>query len=275
MSKLFASLGGEQRLVFSEREVSKVDYFEVPENINGVEFNNEQNRNDDEWFYIVVGEAHYQMVQNYIDNSNNTTGTNQISFDDFAKINSIYKVIGTDCIWQKITPSKNLAPKHILNFKTDNLELTNTPAGLEISENVDAYYKSENRRLFFRSFRRIKSLFDGIEDFYVIATEQEVNDFKADDFCKFDTDIKFGQSQMKMLKLALEDEDIDFSSNEFKQKVNEIAQGYPNVPSFENNHFVISTSKQLTAVLKATLGRYYKNPVTDKKMEASSARKVE
>lgn len=118
-------------------------------------------------------------------------------------------------------------------------------------------------------------MFDNIEDFYRVATQQDIEEFKQLSVVSCGSGLKVGDNNLKMLAIINDDDDIDLNSNIFKSKLLTTYSDYPNQDfQVENGQFIINTNKQLTSFLKLALGRLYTNPMSNSKMEASSAKKL-
>lgn len=249
-----------------------------PEITNPKKYDPEVHLEDDEWFFIEIDSAHEKMVHEYSCFFSNTAGLNDISKDEFSNIDVIFKQLQKGkIVFQKITASKRLIDKSILKWaeKRKKANRTAIENGIEIKKSIDALFDGTDK-LYFRSFRTIKNMFSGIEDYYRVATEQELSEFKELSIISCNDKLKVGTNNLKMLALLSNDEDIDLTDNKFYNKLLGEYVKYPNQDfQIANNQFVINTNKQLTSFLKLALGRLYTNPMTEHKMEASSAKKID
>lgn len=275
--RLFAKVKKEHRLIFSDDEIQQVSHL-VPPVINyEIKFDSESKLHDDEWFYIEIDQEHQEMITEYSSNLKNTVGVIQLEKSDFSKVSAIYKISSNYYLWKKITAGKQLAPKHILRVQTNVLSVQETSEGIEISESVDAYYKTDLRKLYFKSFSRIRSLFDGIDDYYKIATTEEIMTFKDLGLASFTDNVEFKDRNQKTLKVILDDESIDLKNAEFKTRIlPKLIMDFGNneISLNDNGQVDISNNKQLTVLLTVLSGRRYKNPVTEDLTEATHTKKV-
>lgn len=244
---------------------------------NSIEFNPELRLETEDWFYIEIDDEHMSMIKEYEDIFLNTTGLNDVSEEEFSKIDLIFRKVDNDgLVFQKITQSKRLVDKSILKwrFRSRRAERTIIENGIELKSENDAYFDGNNK-LYFKNFRTIRSLFKGIDDYYRIASQVEVDEFKEFNLVSFVSDFKIKTNNLKMLAV-LKDYDIDLDDIAVK---NTLLRTYSQYPSQEfelddNQNFIIDSNRKLTCLLKLALGRLYTNPITHHKMEANHAKKL-
>lgn len=145
---------------------------------NSREFDPEIKLEHEEWFYIEIDDVHMSMVKEYGDKFLNTAGLNDVNEEEFSKIDLIFRKVENDgLVFQKITQSKRLVDKSILKWRHRRAERTIIENGIELKSENDAYFDG-NDKLYFKNFRTIRSLFKGIDDYYRIASQAEVDEFK-------------------------------------------------------------------------------------------------
>ena len=244
---------------------------------NSIEFNPELRLETEDWFYIEIDDEHMSMIKEYEDKFLNTAGLNDVSEEEFSKIDLIFcKVDNDGLVLQKITKSKRLVDKSILKWRYSSrrAERTIIENGIELKSENDAYFDG-NDKLYFKNFRTIRSLFKGIDDYYRIASLAEVDEFKEFNLVSFVSDFKIKTNNLKMLAV-LKDYDIDLDDIAVKSTLLRTYSQYPS-QEFElddNQNFIIDSNRKLTCFLKLALGRLYTNPITHHKMEANHAKKL-
>jgi len=217
------------------------------------------------------------MISEYSDQFSNTVSLNDVGASDFSKIDLIFqKGENDDLIFQKITKSKRIVEKSILRWipNIGRPERTIIENGIELKSEIDAYFDGNNK-LYFKSFKTIRSLFNGIDDYYRIASQAEVDEFKEFNLVHFVSEFEIKNNNLKMLAV-LKDYDINLDDTDIKQTLLETYGGYPHqeFELDENDIFQINSNKKLTSFLKLALGRLYTNPITNDKMEANYAKKL-
>ena len=242
---------------------------------NSREFDPEIKLEHDEWFYVEIDDSHMSMVKEYEDKFLNTVGLNDVNEAEFSKIDLIFRKVKNDgLVFQKITQSKRLVDKSILKLRHRRAERTIIENGIELKSENDAYFDG-NDKLYFKNFRTISSLFKGLDDYYRIASQAEVDEFKEFNLVRFVKEFKIKTNNLKMLAV-LKDYGIDLNDITVKSTLLRTYSQYPN-QEFElddNQNFIIDSNRKLTCLLKLALGRLYTNPITHHKMEANHAKKL-
>lgn len=244
---------------------------------NSREFDPEIKLEHEEWFYIEIDDEHMSMIKEYEDKFLNTAGLNDVNEEEFSKIDLIFRKVENDgLVFQKITKSKRMVDKSILKWwgNSRRAERTIIENGIELKSENDAYFDG-NDKLYFKNFRTIRSLFKGIDDYYRIASQAEVDEFKEFNLVSFVSDFKIKTNNLKMLAV-LKDYGIDLNDVAVKSTLLRTYSQYPN-QEFElddNQNFIIDSNRKLTCLLKLALGRLYTNPITHHKMEANHAKKL-
>ena len=243
---------------------------------NSREFDPEIKLEHEDWFYIEIDDEHMSMVKEYGDKFSSTVSLNDVTEEEFSKIDLIFRKVENDgLVFQKITKSKRMVDKSILKWwgNSRRAERTIIENGIELKSENDAYFDG-NDKLYFKNFRTIRSLFKGIDDYYRIASQAEVDEFKEFNLVSFVSDFKIKNNNLKMLAI-LKDDEIDLSDTSIISTLLTSYKQYPEQDfKVSKGKFIIDTNKQLTSFLKLALGRLYTNPITSHQMEASSARRL-
>ena len=246
-----------------------------PDNI--IKFDPEAQLEHEDWFYIEIDDIHMPMVKEYGDKFLSTVSLNDVTEEEFTKIDLIFRKVENDgLVFQKITKSKRMVDKSILKWipNIGKPERTIIENGIELKSAIDAYFDG-NDRLYFKNFRTIRSLFKGIDDYYRIASQAEVDEFKQFNLVSFVSDFEIKTNNLKMLAV-LKDYGIDLNDIGVKRTLLRSYSQYPNqeFELDENQNFIIDSNRKLTCFLKLALGRLYTNPITHHKMEANHAKKL-
>ena len=246
-----------------------------PDNI--IKFDPEAQLEHEDWFYIEIDDIHMPMVKEYGDKFLSTVSLNDVTEEEFTKIDLIFRKVENDgLVFQKITKSKRMVDKSILKWipNIGKPERTIIENGIELKFAIDAYFDG-NDRLYFKNFRTIRSLFKGIDDYYRIASQAEVDEFKQFNLVSFVSDFEIKTNNLKMLAV-LKDYGIDLNDIGVKRTLLRSYSQYPNqeFELDENQNFIIDSNRKLTCLLKLALGRLYTNPITHHKMEANHAKKL-
>lgn len=257
-------------------ETNELEFFVEPDIQTEKQFENRINLENDEWFYIEIDPEHEMMITNYSDNFGNTVGLNDITDDEFGIVEVLFQQLEDEkIVFQKITPSKRLIHKKYLKKKhADKVEVNTIEHGIELSERVDAYFDGD-KKLYFKKFSTIKSMFECIECYYRTASKEEIENFKKYAIVSLGDNLSdFGDANMKMVAIIADHVEIDLDDDAFKSKLMTEAARYNGKFQINNGQFQINKKTQLKDFLKLAIGELYPNPMTNEKMEASSAKRI-
>ena len=168
------------------------------------------------------------MISEYSDKFLNTASLNDVNRDEFSKIDLIFRKVDIDgLVFQKITQSKRMVEKSILRWipNIGRPERTIIENGIELKSEIDAYFDG-NDKLYFKSFKTIRSLFNGIDDYYRIASQAEVDEFKEFKLVHFVSDFEIKANNLKMLAV-LKDYDINLDNIKIKRILLKTHGNYP------------------------------------------------
>jgi len=277
MRRLFGKIetGRTQELIyiFNDAKADDFEEFRKPEIVNEKEFGSELNLNEDEWFYIKIKNDHYEdMIGGYGLVVKNTTSLNQISRDNFGKLTVIFRSVDDDgLIFQKITPKKRLSNKKIITIgdAPDAKRIT----GIDISDKVDAYFNG-NDRIYFKSYRTIKSLFKHIEEYYRIATAEDVKIFYEFSGCEiFVRNSDLTDSIRKKIAIIVDNKKLDLNNQTVISKLIDYHEDYTKDELYvSSGQFIVQSKKQLDSFCSLVLGRFYENYMTGDTEEALSTK---
>lgn len=284
--KLLAKVSGktgEHRVVFtSEDQMRLIKGFDVPDidMERAIEFNPERKLESDEWFYIDLDDEHIaDMIMPYIEAGASTADLNIVSSDDYTRIEVVYKIISPTVeneksliIFQKITNGSQIANKRFLCFSSHEPVLVQQRDSIEFTNRQDAFFDGHSR-LFFKNFSSIRSFLPGIDDYYRLATDDEIISLKEAAPVSFLGEFKIGIRNRKRLAAIMNDGNIDLKSPSFQNKLRNYASRYSECGLVlgDDDKFKIQNDRELGAFLSLASGRYYTSETTDEKMEAKDA----
>lgn len=275
---------GEHKIIFSSKDdLDKVDFFDVPD-IAGdktIEFDAEKKLESDEWFYVELDDEHKPMVKPYSKNISTSSDLNPITADDYSNVEVIYKISGSSenesehfIVFQKVTKAYYIVSKRFITFG-DHPEIHSQQNMIDFSGRQDAYFDGYSR-LYFRSFSTIKSMFDGIEDYYRKATDDEVRKIKGSSLITISEDFTIGVRNLKRIAAILSDDKIKLDDSSFQSDLKAYIEKFEELEIVvgDDGKFELKSDRELGIFLTAALGRYYISEVTGEKMEATSASRL-
>lgn len=267
MAKTKGKSGEILKVLSAEDEI-----FEVPDLSCLVKYSNKRILEDEEWF--VLDKFKSRRYRNeFIDGSFNSTNYNQIKRDQYQKIEYLCSKQNDYFLFQRFTPARILQKRWFKISGEPNLE-TNAPI-IVLNDPVDAVYKITTDELYFKKIETIKSIFDGIEELYREATQEEVNTFLSESFIVpkdgFDG-TKVKTANRKRIAMAM-DALKDFTKKDKKQIFEYIKEYCLDVP-VEGNAFVVSNEEHLKKILYGIDQRYYTTPIGHEKRLANSVSEI-
>ena len=270
------------------------DSYRPPNILESIAFTNPQYALEDgEWFYIelVDTDKKEEMLGGYIKASRSMASINQIRSDYYSEVDCIFGVNGCDILFTKITPSFVIKNKFIIEIgpikkgALRQAQIRSQAAGIDFNPSkIDAFYKADKNRLYFRSFRTVNSLFSGMNEYYRSASEEEVRKFLELDIFEVDESItpnKINSSIVKRIAAITDDPEIglyDDNSNNCKKKVidvvNSIEKGALRV-EIQNGKILLKRPTDVRVVCDILLGNIYRSPITDDMRRTSGNIRIE
>lgn len=238
-------------------------------------FDPEKKLESDEWFYVEPDEERKnELISPYISTLTNIDSVNPIAQEDYQDIRAICLVEDGETekiILTRVFPRFYTMSKTIFKWD-DGPKLETQSSSVDFTANIDAYWA--NGKLYFKSYSHIKPVFDGLENFYRTATEEERNDFLGKDYFSCpNTGIEIGHRNLR--KIASVINSINWSDSETRQKYINYANQYPNIGvQIDDGKMKIESNQDVTKILTVLEERIYTTPITGENREANSVTKL-
>lgn len=196
--------------------------------------------------------------------------------EQFSKIAYLIAIQGKDFYFQKVMPSLFIRRKIVIFGEVAEVE--NGVNRLVINQNPDAIYVKDSDTLIFRNLATITSIFDGIDQLYREATQQETEKFLKEPFItlknNFDVD-KVSKPNRKRIALAME----TLAKLPRKDQIDMCAyiQGYCNEKlkyDKKINKFELSSDNELKLLLYGIEQRFYTTQFGQEKRLANSVQAI-
>ena len=245
-----------------------------------IRFSAEAALDDDECYFVDLDEGHSGMMEAYIQNAESTAGVSVLGKDDYSSMEVIYvaRIVDGEAkgiAFQKITSGVRVDNGICLLFYDGGPKIKERDRGIRIVDRVDAFYDVEHRRIYFREFPKIKCMFDGIEDYYRIATEAEVRKIKECGYLNIGENVKISERNLKRIATIVDERILD--RQEYKVKLNEIFNEYGEMLGLEkgdDGKIQIRSGAELSKALSVMMGRCFTNEITGEKTVAVRAEKI-
>lgn len=236
-------------------------------NMSLIEYDCRYKLDSEEWFRI--SKFSEQGYGNIVQNIENTANFDQLVEGEYSKIKHLVFIDNDLFYFEKITNAKVLRKK-VLNFSDEPI-LEKSPKVITLNNKPDAIYDKEEDTLCFRNLSTIKDIFNGIEELYKEATDEETQKFMAMSCVslggKFTiTNIK--PANRKRITMAWKS--YQSWNQELRDKFIEYAHKYRPDITYSDNKFVVTNEKELKQILYAMDERYYTTELQNEKRLANS-----
>lgn len=230
-----------------------------------------------EWFFVELSlQQISEMINPYL--SCRSSNPDKIDLAEFELIKSLFEIVDNKILLSTLPKSNKIGEsgKTLLEITDDNkVEVHNSAFAIDLPKNVDAYYDGD-KRIYFQKFSKCKSLFKDFDVFYQIASRDEKESFFEIDFFEIgelDPDAINPREAAKIARI-LDNEDINFNDNTFRQKVVDYADKYPKsgVSVTQNNRLKMHEKSDLSSIIKLLEENFYTSELTDTPMQSPNAK---
>jgi len=248
------------------------DLFDMPDLSDNQTYSPLYKLEDDEWYkldnFLSLG-----YENSLIGSTFNSTDYNQITEQQYSKINYLCSKQGDFFLFQKMSSTRLLYKKWFYISGAPHLEI-NKPI-IILNSFVDAVYDINGDSLYFKNIARIKSMFRGIEELYREATQDEVDTFLEQDFISLEG--TFTSNNVKTAnrkRIAMVIDTINQFTPDDKQQIFQYIRSYCEDVPVDGGNFLVSTEEHLKKILFGIEQRYYTTPIGNEKRLANSILKL-
>lgn len=259
----------------------------IPDFSNARAYDDDYKLHDGEWFVVNDFSTKSYSIE-LLNNEFDATVYSNLAKQLYKKIAYVISVQEDEdgnviYIFQNVTSSHLLSKQKYISFgpielgisgvtNTDQASLINNENILVLKNLPDCYYVKAEDKLYFRNLSCITSIFDGINELYNEATDEEVQTLLDMEMVNLGAD--FGVDKVKIpnrrkIKEAL----IRYNSfsDEKKQLLPTYVSKYcPTLFDEETQKFNINSEKELTELLNGMNQRYYTTEIDEEKRLANS-----
>lgn len=237
--------------------------FQFPEIENEILYDTLRKLENDEWFYIEPDDKETMLWQ-YIHAIENTGSTNLIQLRDYLNISCLYlwEIVDSSekILFSKIFPRQKIRSSNYIIFDGEPTLETKLNS-VDVSWEIHAYWNGT--KLYFRSYKTVMSLFPGISQYYVTATEEEKNNFLNSDLFKVSWNIKVWEKNMKKIAFIMREMNINFSDVNTRLIYKDYAIKYNQILNLsEDNKIIVKWNADLTKAIKIIQGCFWTSEIT-------------
>lgn len=260
-------------------DVTVFDSIEEPDNARS--YDDEYKLQEREWF-VVENFSTKEYCISLLQEDFIPTSYSYMRREDYKKIDFVVSIQNDRYfLFQKITPSYLYSRKSMISWgnllnPSEQARLIKEDNILVIKDTPDCIFVKDTDKLYFKNLSAITSIFNGINELYREATDDEVETFLSMDIINLESD--FSKDQVKTanrrrIKEAAERYN-NFSAEQKSRIPNYISQYCPNLYDATTNRFRISNEKELTELLNSLNQRYYTTEIDGEKRLANSVTKL-
>lgn len=264
--------------VLKSNDIEEEELFTTFDITNATKFEKKFKSNDGESFYLELStEDDKKIIEPFLKIFESEEIANRINKKkyDFENINNIFYQVDNKIKIQKVY-CKYYFRKKILC--TDKGIETNKDI-IVLQKEIDAIFDKNTNKLYFKDFRKIKTIIPGMDKFYREATDEDCDKFLNSsilvsiDFKKNNINNSIRQKIAIMLdEKQLEDSNI---INKIQNCINVCKEKDANFisPEIQNNKIIIKNNKDIKILYKLLNGCYYTNMINEELMETNSQKK--
>lgn len=225
---------------------------------------------DDECWFYVENASNQTYAIDLLKEEFSSADLDLLKQNQFCKIDYLFEVSGENILFQRITSSKLISKKCILNLG-DNFHYEDNNRSIQINDYPDAIYKRSEDRLYFQRLEKITKIFKGIDQLYREATNSEVEEFLESDFIKIDSGFsssKVGTPNRK--RIALVKDRLSAMTEKQKKAMLDYIGNYKPSLQRDGNAFKIKNDEELKELIYGIDERYYTTIIGSEKRLANS-----
>lgn len=240
-----------------------------------IEYIPDHNLDEDAWFK--VGEfSQKAFCLDFLKEGFDSKDYDDLKKDQFTKIAYIFSTQGSDFYFQKISPSLFICKKSIAFGEVAKIE--EGESRLIVNNKPDAIYFKNSDTLVFRSLPSISSIFNGIDELYKEATNEEVGDFLGESFISLGAGFgvqSVSKPNRKRIALAMASL-VNMTPQDRSDMLAYINDYCNSKLSFdaESGKFEVTKDDELKLLLYGVEQRFYTTPFGKQKRLANSVQDV-
>lgn len=236
-------------------------------------FSGKYKADDDETYYIDLSDNN-QILEKYIQSAESSMDIPVVTKQDFPELNAIYVIDENGNIKFQRVWAKYYFKKGFLGFNESSVcKIKQNDTIITLTGNTDAYYDANEKRLYFKNFMTIKTMFPGIEMFYREATAEDVKNFKAISIIDFDDNgVKLSDTSRRKIADMI---DSGVLNNSDLSVLQSYATKYNQCLSVDNNKIKISCDSDIRLLYKIANELFYTTDISHRKRESNSIKDVD
>lgn len=230
---------------------------------------------DDEWFKI-ENFTEQEFCIDILKSEFRTTDYPEANKSKTSTIEFICDYRDNVYFFQRILKTSLLVQKRLT--LGDNISLDSGEKSIVINDVPDAIFVEESNILYFKKLQRISAIFNGIEELYKEATNEETESFVENDFIQLGNGYRVDKIKtMNRKRIAMAMDTLkSFNQKQRKEVLDYTHKYYPHLKyQSKEGVFTVDNEDEMKYLLWGIEQRYYTTPITKENRVANSVSKLE
>ena len=230
---------------------------------------------DDEWFKI-ENFTEQEFCIDILKSEFRTTDYPEANKSKTSTIEFICDYRDNVYFFQRILKTSLLVQKRLT--LGDNISLDSGEKSIVINDVPDAIFVEKSNILYFKKLQRISAIFNGIEELYKEATNEETESFVENDFIQLGNGYRVDKIKtMNRKRIAMAMDTLkSFNQKQRKEVLDYTHKYYPHLKyQSKEGVFTVDNEDEMKYLLWGIEQRYYTTPITKENRVANSVSKLE
>lgn len=265
MDYLIAKIKKEKENPYEKLWSGENEVYAMPLDLDGaIPYEASRELDDDEWFKI-ENFTEQEFCIDILKSEFRTTDYPEANKSKTSTIEFICDYRDNVYFFQRILKTSLLVQKRLT--LGDNISLDSGEKSIVINDVPDAIFVEESNILYFKKLQRISAIFNGIEELYKEATNEETESFVENDFIQLGDG--YGVDKIKTMnrkRIAMAMETLkSFNKKQRKEVLDYTHKYYPHLKyQSKEGVFTVDNEDEMKYLLWGIEQRYYTTPMCEK-----------
>lgn len=276
MDYLIAKIKKEKENPYEKLWSGEKEVYTMPLDLDGsIPYEAGRVLDDDEWFKI-ENFTEQEFCIDILKSEFRTTDYPEANKSKTSTIEFICDYRDNVYFFQRILKTSLLVQKRLT--LGDNISLDSGEKSIVINDVPDAIFVEKSNILYFKKLQRISAIFNGIEELYKEATNEETESFVENDFIQLGNGYRVDKIKtMNRKRIAMAMDTLkSFNQKQRKEVLDYTHKYYPHLKyQSKEGVFTVDNEDEMKYLLWGIEQRYYTTPITKENRVANSVSKLE
>ena len=276
MDYLIAKIKKEKENPYEKLWSGEKEVYTMPLDLDGsIPYEAGRVLDDDEWFKI-ENFTEQEFCIDILKSEFRTTDYPEANKSKTSTIEFICDYRDNIFFFQRILKTSLLVQKRLT--LGDNISLDSGEKSIVINDVPDAIFVEKANILYFKKLQRISAIFNGIEELYKEATNEETESFVENDFIQLGNGYRVDKIKtMNRKRIAMAMDTLkSFNQKQRKEVLDYTHKYYPHLKyQSKEGVFTVDNEDEMKYLLWGIEQRYYTTPITNENRVANSVSKLE